>query len=204
MKTQLLSTIVVLLTAIPSLSAQDHGWETGLEVNIGKGLRSDISKISCGVDVVEGYSFPNGLYLGGGIGFGYADGLEQDYQQVTVGGTDEGTSGHQLIDDVSWTPRAFIRTKYEIKSLAVSPFFLCDFGYRHRLVNEPKMNTGFFVSPGIGGSFTLAGKKVYGILSFDSFRWTYELRQTPYSDKDPVTPMTLMTHALSVHLGINL
>ena len=204
MKTRLISTLIFLLTTIPTLSAQDHGWETGLEVNVGKGLRSDISKISCGVDIVEGYSFANGLYLGGGIGFGYADGLSRDYQQVNVGGTGEGTDGHQLINDVSWTPKAFIRTKYEIKNFAGSPFLLCDFGYRHRLVNDPKMNTGFFVSPGIGGSFTLAGKKVYGILSFDSFRWTYELRQTPFSDKDPVTLMNIMAHALSVHVGINL
>ena len=74
-----LITILLMFVAVTSGFAQ--GWETDLEGNIRKGFQPQISKISCGVDVIEGYNFENGFYLGGGIGAVYADGLMQEMHQ---------------------------------------------------------------------------------------------------------------------------
>ena len=197
-----LITILLMFVAATSGFAQGKGWETDLELNIRKGFQSQVSKISCGIDVVEGYNFDNGFYLGGGIGAVYADGLMQEIHQFNAEGAEVELSNN-TVNNVSWGAKAFLRAKYDFNPGL--PFVVCDAGYSQRIGDSKyAMNTGFFAAPGIGGSIDLFGKRVYGIISYDVFQWSYEYHRTPHKDSDPFDQRTVWTSGLNFHIGIEL
>ena len=201
MKNRLI-TMLLMFAAATSGLAQGKGWETNLEFNIRKGFQPQVSMISCGVDVIEGFNFENGFYLGGGIGAVYADGLMQEIHQFNSDGVEMELSNN-TVNNVSWGAKAFLRAKYEFNPSLL--FVVCDAGYSQRF-GDPKyaMNTGFFVAPGIGGSIDLFGKWVYGIISYDAFQWSYEYHKTPHKDTDSFDQRTVWTDGLKLHIGIEL
>ena len=104
--------ITILFMFVAATSGFAQGWETDLEGNIRKGFQPKISKISCGVDIIEGYNFENGFYLGGGIGAVYADGLMQEIHQFNSEGAEVELSNN-TVNNVSWGAKAFLRAKYD-------------------------------------------------------------------------------------------
>ena len=202
---KLFISILLLFVSFPSLYSQNKGWGTEIEFNVGKGLRAQIPTVTCGVDIVEGFSFNNGLSLGGGIGAVYANGLLQEIHKNMSDGSSVDLM-ENTITDISWGAKAFVRSKYVINSLPGCPFVACDAGYSCRIGDKgsARMNTGFFVSPGIGGSMVLFGKKVYGIISYDAFQWSYEYLKTPHKDSDPFDQRTVWSNALRIHIGLAL
>lgn len=204
MKHRLILALLIVFVPFQSLFSQEKGFRTSLELNFGKGLRAQIPIVTCGVDIVEGFSFNNGLSLGGGIGAVYANGLLQEIHQYMSDGSSVDLK-ENTITDISWGAKAFVRSKYVINSLPGCPFVVCDAGYSCRIGDKgsARMNTGFFVSPGIGGSMMLFGKKVYGIISYDAFQWSYEYLKTPHKDSDPFDQRTVWTSAIKIHLGFD-
>ncbi len=205
MRNKIISILLLMLISFPSLYSQDKGWGTEAEINVGKGFRATLPSVTFGVDIIEGYNFPNGFYLGGGVGAVYANGLLQEIHQNTSDGSPAELSEH-TITDISWGAKAFLRAKYGINSLPGRPFVVCDGGYRHRIgaKDSARMNTGFFVSPGIGGSVVLFGRRVYGIISYDVFQWSYEYLKTPHSDSDPFDQRTIWTNGFGIRIGMAL
>lgn len=205
MKIRFISILFLMFISFPSLYSQDKGWGTRIELNAGKGFRNQIPSVTCGADLVEGFCFHNGLFLGGGIGAVYANGLLQEIHQNMADESSVDLTGN-TITDISWGAKAFFRSQYGINSLPGCPFVVCDAGYSFRIGDKgsARMNTGCFVSPGIGINMMLFGKRIYGIISYDTFQWSYEYLKTPHKDSDPFDQRTIWSNALRIHIGLAL
>lgn len=159
MNTKALISGVIILLTVHSLAAQDRGFQTGVEINVGKGVDSKITNIHGGISAIEGFNFNKTLYIGAGLGIGYADGLGTEIHQYTADGKEVELRDNK-ITDISWSAKAFARAKVYVSRSNVSPFVMCDCGYSHRIGDKgsARMNTGLYFSPGIGCDFSLFGK----------------------------------------------
>lgn len=187
-------------TPLTLVSAQE--FTSSVEISYANGLNEKTNS-RAGVSFVEGFHFGN-LYLGAGVGFAYADGLETEIYHVRPDGTIEAMNDNRIYS-VSWAPNAFLRAKINFTKTIVSPYLLCDSGYSSRIGSKysARMNTGWFIRPGIGCDFRILGKTMYVSIDYDRFQYEYQTLYTPHSDKDPVNISKGWTEALGLHFGIS-
>ena len=200
MKKLCLSLSFFLSLSLAFLSAQD--FTSSLEIAVANGL-NERTNVRASANVVEGFRF-GGLFLGAGVGFAYADGLETEIHHVRPDGTIEAMNDNRIYD-VSWAPTAFLRAKINFTKTIVSPYLVCDGGYSVRIGSKvsARMNTGWFVHPGVGCDFRILGQSLYAFVSYDRFQYEYEILYTPHSDSDPVNRSKGWSEAFGLHFGIS-
>ena len=127
MKKLVLITIALVFAAI-SISAQEYGgFKKGYSANISTGLGISVSKTDpanfVSITTSHGYSFGDGMYVGGGIG------LEPQI------------NGHAARIPI------YFESKYNIEKSTLSPFVDCRMGCNYIIGYD---SIRYFLSPGVG------------------------------------------------------
>lgn len=160
------SILAALLCSV-SMMAQNKGYEKALELFGGPGL-SDDSKYSLGVDFVNGYRANETFFIGGGVGFKYA---ECRYYHSYMGKDDTYDSR-----DNKYLIPVFARAKVNLTKTNVSPFIAADLGWTFDVGQNPNKNIeGFFAEPQLGLDFNLGGLGMYlnAGVNIQNFHYTY-------------------------------
>ena len=197
-----LGLILSILLSLSALSVHAQRLVTSVEGALSDGL-DEKTNIRFGVNVLEGLRLNDYFYLGAGVGFFYTDGLMTEITHQKLDGTFE-PQGE--IFDVSWAPNMFVRAKFNLSGKwIVSPFIVCDGGYSVRVGDKgsARMNTGWFVRPGVGCDLHLWGRTFSVSVIHDHFRYEYERLLTPHADTDPVNMYRRWTESLGVSIGIS-
>ena len=194
--------VLASIIAANTLAAQTVGHQTSVEVKLGRGTDPRLCNANGDISLVESFCLNRVLHVGAGLGLGYADGKLQEIHQTTSSGTPLALCDN-LITDISWSTKTFLRIKASIPNLSFSPFILCDIGYNYRIgsYSSARMNTGFYVGPGVGCDFKLMGKQFYGALSLEDIQWEYEYVKTPHSDLDTTEMIKTQAQAFKLILG---
>ena len=170
MKQLRLFTILATLLCSVSLMAQNKGYEKALEIFGGPGL-SDDSKYSIGVDIINGYRANETFFIGGGIGFKYAECRYYHSYSSILGEKDVYDSrDHKYLIPV------FARAKVNLTKTNVSPFVAADLGWTFDVGQNPNKNIeGFFAEPQLGLDLNLDGLGMYFIagVNIQNYHYTY-------------------------------
>lgn len=160
------SILAALLCSV-SMMAQNKGYEKTLEVFGGPGL-SDDSKYNLGIDIVNGYRASNTFFIGGGVGFKYAE-CRYYHSYMGKGDTYDSRDNKYLIP-------IFARAKANLTNTKVSPFLAADLGWTFDVGQNPNKNIeGFFAEPQFGMDFNLDGLGLFVIagVNIQNFHYTF-------------------------------
>lgn len=189
--------IVVSLCVCELVYAQQKGFETSLEANVGIGL-DDYTKYTFGVNVIGGYRFNDFISLSAGIGYTYLNGLYySNYEYLG-----KGDSYRHKSYDVRSNLNVFARAKINMTKTKVSPFILVDLGGTFGLASSSvKMANGFMYEPALGCDFKLKEKhKVYVMLGYKGMKYEYSAFDTTFGSAGEDIRKTT-ANSFCIHLG---
>ena len=180
--------------------AQEKNFEKAFEFNGGVGL-DDCINYSFGANFVGGIRPSETIFIGGGVGYTYIDGLY--YTSYEYLG--KGSSLTYDSCDIRNNLKVFARAKMNFSAEKISPFVSFDLGGTFGLSsNDIKMANGLIFEPAFGIDIKMANKQsMYIMLGYKGCQYEYERFNLTYG-RTGAEMRNQIAGTFCLHIGFNL
>ncbi len=196
MKRILLFFVLSTFISIPSINAQNKGYEKSIEIGYSVGV-AKYNNDNIHLSIINGYRFNNTLYAGIGVGVGYSNSLD---------GIDISTLRYttEYRTDAILLP-IYGNIKANLSNdTKISPFLSLNIGYTFDANQYLRDAPGFFLQPNFGVDFKITDQtSIYGLvgINLQHFEYTYTRNIGSTTSDWEITTKSEMFKAIDLKIG---